>query len=226
MQCPRLMKHLLIRVVPLAVTLLMLACGGDGGGAGGAAPAPATPTAPSVVPPSGPTSASCTAVVASPPASVPGAGGQYTLPITIGAGCAWTTRSDASWASVSPASGQGSGAAVLTVEDNPDAGNSRSANLTIAGQVLHFSQANGCTFTINRTAADVVSDSSRVEIVLTTLAACPWTTSSSETWLRVQPARGTGSETVIIEVSANSGDTRHAFATIAGRRVQITQSGR
>ena len=77
------------------------------------------------------------------PGSVPGTGGTYTLAVTTGTGCAWTAEADVSWARVAPSAGQGSATPVLTVDENMDANNSRSASVTVAGQVARFSQANG-----------------------------------------------------------------------------------
>lgn len=160
------------------------------------------------------------------PVSVPGAGGRYTLTVTTGATCAWTVQVDAAWASVTTSSGQGSGTTTLVVEENVAIADTRSATVTIGGQVLRFSQANACTYTIDRTSANVPNEETSVEIRLTTLERCPWTSRTSESWLSVEPPSGTGSIMLRVAAAANFGGTRQATATIANQRVLITQQGR
>jgi hypothetical protein len=115
---------------------------------------------------------------------------------------------------------------MLTVSQNVDVGDSRSANVRIAGQSSHLSQATACVYAIDRTALDVDWDGENMLLAITTKAGCPWTTRASESWLRVVPASGSGSGEVRIEIAANLGGVRHAFATVAGLRVQIAQQGR
>jgi hypothetical protein len=158
--------------------------------------------------------------------SVPGGGGRYPLTVTTGSGCSWSAQSDAGWAMVAPATGVGSGSPVLTVEENTTVANSRSANLTIGGQVLHFSQANACTYSLDQTAADVIADGSRIGIRVTTRDGCAWAARGSESWLSVEPRSGSGTDIVDIEIAQNTGGVRNATVTIADKRVQITQQGR
>jgi hypothetical protein len=171
-------------------------------------------------------SPSCGATVGGLPTWVPGEGGRYALTVTAPAGCAWTATTDVTWASVAPASGSGSAAAMLTVSQNLAVGDGRSANVTIAGQTSHLSQANTCVYALDRTTADVGPQGENVRIAITTTAGCPWTNGATETWMRVVPASGSGSGEVRIETAPNMGGIRHAFATVAGLRVQITQQGR
>lgn len=148
------------------------------------------------------------------------------LTVTTGASCAWAAQVDAAWASLTTTSGQGSGSTTLIVDENLAIDDSRSATVMIGGQSQRFSQANACSFSIDRTSANLPFDETSVEIRLTTREGCPWTTRTSETWLRVDPSSGTGPATLRVEAAANSGGTRQGFATIANQRVQITQQGR
>jgi len=218
------MKHILTRIAPLVLTVAVSACGSDADGP--SASATASQTAPSSVPTSGPAAASCTASVAGLPVTVPGAGGRFSLSVTTGAGCSWSVQSDADWASVNPGTGVGSGTTMMTVAENTEVADTRSANLIISGQAVRFWQATACTYTLSQTAADVAGDGSTVGVTLTTKDQCPWTVTASETWLSPRPTSGSGTDTIRIDVAANTGDIRHGFVTIAGKRVQITQQAR
>src|SRR5262249_45376105 len=55
-------------------------------------------------------------------------------------------------------------------------------------------------------------------------AGCSWTT-SGPTWITFSPASGTGSSSVTLTASANTGVTRSGTVTIAGSSYTVTQSG-
>ena len=69
-------------------------------------------------------------------------GGSSTARVTTGSGCAWTASSSASWVSVSPGSGTGSGEVRYTVERNTS-DDDRRATITIAGQSFTVEQEEG-----------------------------------------------------------------------------------
>lgn len=218
------MTHQLLRpVFALSLAVIVGACGGDANPTGGSGVT--TPVGPSTIA-SGGASSSCAATVSGNPGAVPGSGGRYTLAVVTASGCGWTAQADVPWVSVAPGTGTGSAAPVMTVDENPDAGNTRSANVTIGGQVLHVSQANACTYTLDVTSADFNSDASRMGVRLTTRDGCAWTATVTESWVRLNPARGSGSELIDVEVTSNPGGVRHATATIAGKRLPISQQSR
>jgi hypothetical protein len=68
-----------------------------------------------------------------------GAGGGI-ITVTVGAGCAWTSSSNAPWITVS-GTGTGGGTATYTIASN--SGCARSGSLTVAGQTFTVSQAVG-----------------------------------------------------------------------------------
>jgi uncharacterized protein (TIGR03437 family) len=83
----------------------------------------------------------CTYTLSSKQFSVPAGGGQGTVAVTAGTGCAWTAASGASWlkiASTTAASGNGS---VFFAADPNASAIVRSASLTVAGQTVIVSQA-------------------------------------------------------------------------------------
>ena len=91
---------------------------------------------------------------------------------------------------------------------------------------MQLTQANVCVYALDRMTADVGAGGENVRIAITTTAGCPWTTSATESWLRVLPASGSSSGEVRIEIDRNAGGLRHGLAMVAGLRVQITQQGR
>ncbi|MBZ5556722.1 MAG: IPT/TIG domain-containing protein [Acidobacteriia bacterium] len=83
------------------------------------------------------------------PGSVTSAAGGTTGTLTITTSrpdCDWTASSDSSWATVSAASGTGTGALTYTIAAN--VAPARSATLTVAGHALAVSQESGCAFTV------------------------------------------------------------------------------
>ncbi len=70
---------------------------------------------------------------------LPASGAADTLDVAAPTGCRWNAASGESWATVSPATGSGSGGVVLHIEEN--AGPARSAAITVAGQPIVVSQA-------------------------------------------------------------------------------------
>jgi hypothetical protein len=211
-------NHLLLRTALLGLTVILPACGSDTQSGGST-----TPTGPSLESRS---SSTCAAAVAGNPGAVPGSGGSYPLTIVTGAGCPWTAQSDVPWASVSPSSGSGTASPMLIVAENTDFNNTRSANLTVGGQILHLSQANGCIYVVDPGSADFSADSNRMGFRVSARDGCTWTASATESWIRITPSKGTGNDLIDVEVTTNTGGSRHATATIAGKRIAISQQGR
>ncbi len=214
------------RLLTLLLTMSLAACGGgNNGGSPSSGPAGPSPS-PAPAPAPAPAVSGCVPSVGGMPISVPGAGSRYTLTITTGSGCAWSLVSDAGWATVSPGSGAGSGSSTLVVEQNTSVTNSRSANLTIGGQVLHFSQATACSYKLDETTVNLSFDAGTLGIQVTAPDGCAWTASATETWLSIRQRSGSGTDTVRIDVAMNTGGDRHATVTIGGQRVTVNQAGR
>jgi len=126
---------------------------------------------------------------------------------------------------VSPASGVGSGTAALVVTENT-VNDARTATVTIDGQALRVVQSGGCSYTLDPTSLDINNDGGPASVAVSTTDACSWTATASESWIRLLNTSGTGSGRVSLEAAANSGAERHAYVTIGGQRVNITQQGR
>jgi uncharacterized protein (TIGR03437 family) len=85
--------------------------------------------------------AACTYSVSSKQFSVPAAGGQGTVTVTAGTGCAWTAASDAPWLKIASTTAvSGNGSVSFAADPNVSAAG-RSAALTIAGQTVVVDQS-------------------------------------------------------------------------------------
>jgi all-beta uncharacterized protein len=104
----------------------------------------------------------------------------------------------------------------------------RTVTVTVNGQSVGVLQnVANCSFDVNPTTLDESSDGGVARVtVAASDARCTWTATASESWIRVLTPSATGSGTAEFQLLANTGDTRHAFLTIAGRRVDVTQRRR
>ena len=95
---------------------------------------------------------SCTVSLSSSGASFGSSGGAGNVTVNAPAGCAWSSSTPPSWLTLtSGASGTGNGSVMYSVAPNNNTG-SRTANLTIAGQVFTVSQTGTTAYTIIGTA--------------------------------------------------------------------------
>ena len=235
---PAMIRPFLARVTPLAfcaAILLHAGCGGTdsmtsptpSGTPPSSTPPPAPSPTPSPSPSPSPGPTSCPTGVTGLPSNVPDAERRYTFTVEALSNCTWAARVDVGWANIAPGSGQGNGSMVLAVEQNTSR-DSRTVTVTVNSQSVRVIQdPPRCLYTVSPTNLDVNSDTNNASIVVTTtLSGCPWTATASESWLRAVPSSGNTSATITVEIGTNPGDVRHAFLTIAGQRVNVTQQKR
>jgi len=218
-------RSLLARFIPLALAILAGACSGTNDSSTG--PSPVTPVAsPGMSGVPSPSGSSCTLSITGLPTLVPGQGGSYTFGIAVASGCPWTAQTDVTWADVSPSSGQGNAAPRLNVGENMRV-DGRSLSVTVGGQSFRMTQVSGCSYSLDPTSLNESGEAGSARIsVTTTLPQCSWTATSSESWIRVLTPSGTGSGAITLDLDSNPSDVRHAFLTIAGKRVDVTQRRR
>jgi hypothetical protein len=166
--------------------------------------------------------APCTYAINPVAQSIAGAGGGGSVAVTAGPSCAWTAISNASWITVTTASGTGNGTANFVVAANPGA--ARSGTITIAGQTFTVNQASSCTYAINPAAQSVIAGGALGTVDVTTGPSCTWTATSNVAWIIVTTTSGTGNGSVGIAVATNTGAGRTGTATIAGQTFTITQA--
>lgn len=167
----------------------------------------------------------CTLAIAPDSQSVPSSGGSGNVSVTGGAGCAWTSRSNASWIKIeSGASGSGNGTVKYSVAATTGA--ARSGTLTIAEHTFTVNQGEGCTFSLSSGNASVSASGGSGAFDVNTGSGCEWTASSNASWITISSgASGTGKGTVHYDAAANAGGPRSGTITAGGQTFTIGQDG-
>jgi hypothetical protein len=168
--------------------------------------------------------AACSVSVAPASQFVPGTGGTGSTNVTAPAGCNWTALSNnLGWLSV-PSGPTGSGAGVVSFSAIANVGLARTGRLTIGGQIFTVDQGASCNFAIAPTSLTVSAAGETGSTTLTAGATCPWTATSSASWVTILDASGTGPGAVRFSVAPNTGTAqRSTLLTIAGRTLMVIQ---
>lgn len=172
--------------------------------------------------------APCQYAIAPGTVAIDAAGGSVVVSVTARAGCTWTATSNVAWLQVtSGASGTGSGQIAIAIGAN--AGPARSGTLTVAGQTIVVNQAAavsaGCSVSLTVSATSFGAGGGTGTLTITTQAGCPWTATTSESWITVMPpASGSGPAAATFAVAANTGPARSGAITVAGQVVIISQA--
>jgi Viral BACON domain/Putative binding domain, N-terminal len=112
-----------------------------------------------------------------------------TVTVTTVLGCNWTVTTDASWITVSPASGSGNRRVTVAVTANTTT-TGRAGAVTIGGRSLtvmqeapatHTASASACTYAVAPASAAVAGTGGTTSVTVTTAAECSWTASRRET---------------------------------------------
>jgi len=167
----------------------------------------------------------CTFTIQPTTLSIGATAGTSPISVQAGAGCAWTSTSNATWLTFSGASA-GTGNGSVTISAAANTGIARTGTVTIAGQTLSVTQASGCQVSLNAAAQTVAAaGGNATPIGVTAIAGCTWTSVASQTWITITSgASGSGNGTVNFTVSANTGPLRTATVTIGGQIHTVTQS--
>lgn len=156
------------------------------------------------------------------PQAVNASGGNTSVSVTVGAGCAWTATSNAGWITVTGgSSGTGNGTVSISVASN--SGSSREGTLTIAGQTYTISQSGvPCTYTLNPTTVNVGAASGTGSFSVTAPAGCQWSATSNTGFITTS-STGTGNGTVNYSFTANTGSARSGTITAGGQTFTLNQ---
>ena len=166
----------------------------------------------------------CVASLTTQSVPVSANGGSTTIGIAMSSpGCTWTAAANDAFITGVTAGGTGSGSVTFNVSAN--VGIARTGTLTIAGQTVSVSQANGCTFLLNPTGAALEPQTSG-PLTFSLSASdptCPWTMQGHDSWVVINTPSGTGSSTLSYSAAANLGPARSSSIDVGGRTFSIVQ---
>jgi Viral BACON domain/Putative binding domain, N-terminal len=207
MSVSRILTTFVFRAVLLAFALGGLACGS---------------TSTSVT---GPTGTKCDVAVANNTPQLPASGGTGSVSVTTARDCTWTASTEAGWISLGATSGQGSSTLNYVVQANP-VGTARHGRLMVAQHAIDIAEAAAaCRYDVSPSAMSVDAPAQQVSIALTATAGCQWMVRADAPWIgTTAPASGTGSATLQIAITANTGSARAGAVTIGNATVHVTQA--
>lgn len=155
--------------------------------------------------------------------------------VSTAAECGWSATSDSPWVVIT-GGGQrkGSGKVDYTVGANPEVPG-RDAMISVADRMFEVRQAGDvtrCEYTLTPVTFDVCMPNGIVQATLTTQASCPWTASTSASWISL-PGGGSGSGPALISMAfpANYDAPRDGVVMVrwptatAGQNIRLAQAG-
>ena len=159
-------------------------------------------------------------------AIVPAGGDSRTIDVITGESCAWTAESRASFVTLTPTSGRGSGSVTVNIQANTGA--PRTGSVVVNSLTLTVSQAGvPCAFALSSAGQSFDRDggSGTVGVIVTQGVDCRWTAASNASFITLTSgSEGTGSGSVSFRVAANTGDERSGTLTIAGQTFSVSQA--
>jgi hypothetical protein len=170
------------------------------------------------------TAAGCTYTLSPGSNTVTSAGGSYSVGVSTSTSCGWIATSGTPWLTVvGTTSGAGAGTVAYSVAPNSTAF-SRSASLIVGGRAFLVSQSAGtCTASLTATAVSIAYGGGSGTVGVTTN--CPWTVTTSASWIAVSTTFGTGNGSVVYKIAANgTAQARTGTITLAGVPVTLTQA--
>ena len=103
-------------------------------------------------------------------------------------------------------------------------GNYNNRNYGFSVRCVEDGTSQDCTFNISSSSGDFVSSGGSASVSVTASDhSCHWATGNSLSWVSLDPTSGTGSGSVTVTVSANTGAVRNGSTTIAGKPFTINQ---
>ena len=170
----------------------------------------------------------CTYDLAPPSRTVVATGATANVTLTTTAGCEWTAVSSEPWLTVASSSATGSGPADISYTVAPNTtSSSRMATVTAGGRTHTVTQDAApvtCTYSLSPPSREFQPAGGSGTVMVTTGPTCAWTAVSSDGWLTVTNAGGTGSATINYVVSSGSMNVdRTATITVGGQVHTVRQ---
>ena len=155
----------------------------------------------------------CTYSINPTSTSASASGVSGTVAVTSGEGCAWTAVSNDSWITLTGNS-SGSGFGLIPYFASPNSGPARSGTITIAGETLTINQLSGCSYFLSPGFENLPSGGGNGSFGMITGNGCVWTATTSDLWITLTNASGTGNGTISYTVTANTGEFRRGTITV------------
>ncbi len=178
--------------------------------------------------PTPPPSPSCSFQLSASTSSFGFEGGTASITVSTAAACTWSARSESPWVTIqSGASGTGPGTVALAVAANAEA-SAREGTVLVAGQSMRLTQQGRapCDYSLAPDGARFDADGGSGSLALTTAAHCAWTATTSDGWISLTVASGTGSGAVNYTVAGWSGDDERAGTIRVGTAVTTIRQSR
>lgn len=156
-----------------------------------------------------------------------GSGGSNSFSVTASdSACTWRTVSNADWISVtSSASSTGNG--VVNFNVAPNTGATRTGTISAGDQIFTIHQApaiSNCVLILSAFTYNAPATGATGSISITTPQSnCTWTASTTESWITLLNANGTGSGVIRFSVAPNPGADRMGFITVGGHFIRVSQ---
>ena len=152
----------------------------------------------------------------------------FTVTVTQGSNCSWTSVSNSSFITVtSGGTGTGNGTVVIAVAANNDV--FRSGSMTIAGRTIAVTQdaAGICVSSTTPTSQSFTSAGGTGTVTLIAPDTCGWHVTSNDAFISVPDGtRGGGNGTFPYTVAANTSTApRQGTLSIGGRLFTVSQNG-
>lgn len=153
-------------------------------------------------------------------------------PVAVTSNVTWSAASSQTFITVTPASGSNNGVVSVAVSANTGA-TARTGTVTLTGggitRTISVTQAAASANSLTVTPATLSFTSTAGSSPVTVASNVAWTATSSQTFITVTPASGTGNGTAAVSVTANTGATaRTGTVTFTGggitRTVSVTQA--
>ncbi|MCC6537488.1 MAG: hypothetical protein IT162_08070 [Bryobacterales bacterium] len=162
--------------------------------------------------------ATCTQTLTPAQVTLTAAGGNGTF--AVASACAWAATASAAWIQLTGAtSGDGNGGVAYTVQANPQA-TARAGSIRVGSQTFTISQSgSGCAVTLSPTSASLPASGGSGMIAVA--AACTWTASTNDAWIRLT----TGANAVSFTADANNtGSARTGSIAIGDQLFTVNQA--
>jgi Tol biopolymer transport system component len=171
----------------------------------------------------------CTISAEAPPANLAQGGGETQVTVNTPADCSWVAGETVDWLQVAdPGTGSGMGSFSVIAAANPNPA-ARTASVMVSGVEVSITQTGmGCeSFTVDpltrvRTLPRGAGEDLGVGINIG--FGCPWTATSSETWLTVSSRSGPGIVRYTVTENTTSFE-RRATLTVQGIAISVVQAG-